>query len=128
MKKLKKIARRMRARAAALRQLGPSYSPLLATVLQEVAEHLSPRSETEPFFAPSKGPQIGEESPLAMLMGEFCKALRSEQMTVLMQTLTMEQKILFMEMAELVYPAATKPSSAESSVDEHGFPWKGTDA
>lgn len=46
----------------------------------------------------------GTPTPLAMLLGEFYKSLRPEQMGALMQTLDMAQKIMFMEIVNLVSP------------------------
>lgn len=46
----------------------------------------------------------GGSSSLAMLIGEFYKSLRPDQMGALMQTLDMAQKIMFMEIVNLVKP------------------------
>jgi hypothetical protein len=48
--------------------------------------------------------QLGEAAPLPMLLGEFYQSLRQEQMNVLMQTLDMAQKIMFMEIVNLAKP------------------------
>ena len=48
--------------------------------------------------------QLGEASPLSMLIGEFYQSLRQDQLSVLMQTLDMAQKIMFMEIVNLVRP------------------------
>lgn len=48
--------------------------------------------------------QLGEGNPLAMLLGEFYQSLRQEQLGVLMQTLDMGQKIMFMEIVNHVRP------------------------
>ena len=48
--------------------------------------------------------QLGEASPLSMLIGEFYQSLRQDQLGVLMQTLDMAQKIMFMEIVNLVRP------------------------
>ena len=48
--------------------------------------------------------QLGEATPLAMLLGEFYQSLRQDQLGVLMQTLDMAQKIMFMEVVNLVRP------------------------
>lgn len=48
--------------------------------------------------------QLGEAAPLPMLLAEFYQSLRQEQMTVLMQTLDMGQKIMFMEIVNLAKP------------------------
>lgn len=52
--------------------------------------------------------QLGEASPLAMLIGEFYQSLRPDQMGTLMQTLDMAQKIMFMEIVNLVKPPEQK--------------------
>lgn len=46
----------------------------------------------------------GNPTPLAMLISEFYQSLRQEQLGVLMQSLDMAQKILFMEIVNLVKP------------------------
>ena len=48
--------------------------------------------------------QLGEATPLAMLIGDFYQSLRPEQINTLMQTLEMAQKIMFMEIVNLVRP------------------------
>jgi regulator of replication initiation timing len=48
--------------------------------------------------------QLGEAAPLPMLLAEFYQSLRPDQMNVLMQTLEMGQKIMFMEIVNLVKP------------------------
>lgn len=50
----------------------------------------------------------GSQSPLAMLLGEFYNSLRPEQMGALMQTLDMGQKMMFMEIVNLVRPPEPK--------------------
>jgi hypothetical protein len=50
------------------------------------------------------GQQLGEGAPLPMLIGEFYQSLRPDQMGVLMQSLDMAQKILFMEIVNMVRP------------------------
>lgn len=47
---------------------------------------------------------LGEASPVQMLLGEFYQSLRQDQLGVLMQTLDMAQKIMFMEIVNLVRP------------------------
>jgi len=49
------------------------------------------------------------ETPLAMLLGEFYKSIRPDQMGALMQMLDMAQKIMFMEIVNLITP----PEKAE---------------
>jgi hypothetical protein len=46
----------------------------------------------------------GGPSPLAQLIGEFYQSLRNDQLGVFMQTLDMGQKIMFMEIVNLVKP------------------------
>lgn len=46
----------------------------------------------------------GAASPLAMLFNEFYQSLRQDQMGALMQTLDMAQKIMLMEIVQLVNP------------------------
>jgi hypothetical protein len=48
--------------------------------------------------------QLGEAAPLPMLLGEFYQSLRQDQMGVIMQALDMAQKIMFMEIVNLVRP------------------------
>jgi hypothetical protein len=50
------------------------------------------------------GGQLGEGAPLPMLLGEFYQSLKQEQLGVLMQTLDMAQKIMFMEIVNMVRP------------------------
>ncbi len=52
--------------------------------------------------------QPGNASPLGMLLGEFYQSLRQDQMEALMQTLDMAQKIMFMEIVNLVRPPEQK--------------------
>ena len=48
--------------------------------------------------------QLGEAAPLPMLIGEFYQSLRQDQMGALMQLLDMAQKIMFMQIVDLVRP------------------------
>jgi len=48
--------------------------------------------------------QLSEGNPLGMLIGEFYHSLRQEQLGVLMQTLDMGQKMMFMEIVNMVRP------------------------
>ena len=48
--------------------------------------------------------QLGAASSLSMLIGEFYQSLRQDQLSVLMQTLDMAQKIMFMEIVNMVRP------------------------
>ena len=56
------------------------------------------------FGADKSGQQLGEGAPLPMLIGEFYQSLRPDQMGVVMQTLDMAQKIMFMEIVNMVRP------------------------
>jgi len=53
-----------------------------------------------------EGPAGGGSSPLAILISEFGNSLRSDQIGVLMNTLDMGQKIMFMEIMNTVKGAA----------------------
>ena len=55
------------------------------------------------------GGQLGEGSPLPMLLAEFYQSLKQEQLGVLMQTLDMAQKIMFMEIVNMVRPPDKGP-------------------
>lgn len=59
--------------------------------------------------------QLGEAAPLPMLLGEFYQSLRQEQMNVLMQTLDMGQKIMFMEIVNLAKPKEPQQGQSSSS-------------
>src|SRR5438128_2733133 len=59
--------------------------------------------------------QGGEPSPLAMLISEFYTSLRPDQVGSLMQTLDMAQKILFMEIVNLVKPPGQKDGGGGGS-------------
>jgi hypothetical protein len=50
----------------------------------------------------------GSPTPLAGLLGDFYTSLRQDQLGVLMQTLDMGQKIMFMEIVNLVKPPEQK--------------------
>ena len=52
--------------------------------------------------------QLGEGAPLPMLIVEFYQSLRQDQMGTLMQMLDMAQKILFMEIVNMVKPPEPK--------------------
>lgn len=52
--------------------------------------------------------QQSAASPLAMLLGEFFNSLRDEQKGALMQLLDMSQKMMFMEIVNLVRPSEQK--------------------
>ena len=55
------------------------------------------------FAAESSGSQqLGEGSPLALLINEFQSSIRPDQMQALMQLLDMPQKIMFMEISKMV--------------------------
>jgi hypothetical protein len=51
----------------------------------------------------------GAPTPLAGLLGDFYQSLRQDQLGVLMQTLDMGQKIMFMEIVNLVKPPDQPP-------------------
>lgn len=50
------------------------------------------------------GETAPNESPLALLLGEFYNSLRQDQQAALMQMLDMPQKIMFMEIVNLIRP------------------------
>ena len=54
------------------------------------------------------GEAQGGESPLGMLLAELYKSLRPDQMAALMQIFDMSQKIMFMEISNLVNPPDQK--------------------
>jgi len=63
------------------------------------------------FTAGSEGSgQLGSPAPLPMLLAEFYQSLRQEQLAVLMQALDMGQKIMFMEIVNMVKPPAPSPN------------------
>jgi hypothetical protein len=67
------------------------------------------------FAAGNEGAaQLGEAAPLPMLLAEFYQSLRPDQMTVFMQTLEMGQKIMFMEIVNLVKPKDRPPGQPPS--------------
>lgn len=51
----------------------------------------------------------GSPTPLAMLIAEFYQSLRQDQLGALMQTLDMGQKIIFMEIVNMVKPPEQPP-------------------
>jgi hypothetical protein len=51
----------------------------------------------------------GPSSPLAILMSDFGKSLRPDQINVLMGTLDMAQKLIFFEIMNIVLPNESKP-------------------
>jgi hypothetical protein len=67
--------------------------------------------------------QAGNSS-LAMLLSEFYKSLRPDQMGVVMNTLDMGQKIMFMEIVKMVAPPEQPPgeSSPGASKSTNGAP------
>jgi hypothetical protein len=65
----------------------------------------------------------GQQNPLAMLISEFYQSLRQDQLGVLMQTLDMGQKILFMEIVNLVKPP--EPSQQQGSAPQGARPQGG---
>lgn len=64
--------------------------------------------------------QGGGQTSLAMLLGEFQKSLRPDQIGVLMSTLDMAQKIMFMEIMNLVAPPEQPPNGAAPSLGPSG--------
>lgn len=46
----------------------------------------------------------GDENPLAMLIGDFYRSLRADQMNAFMQMLDMAQKLMFMEIVKMIDP------------------------
>ena len=48
--------------------------------------------------------QLGEAAPLPMLIGDFYQSLRQDQIGALLQMLDMAQKIMFMEIVNMVRP------------------------
>jgi len=62
-----------------------------------------------------EGSATGGASPLAMLIGEFGQSLRQDQIGVLMNTLDMAQKIMFMEIMNMVAPPEQKAPNPASS-------------
>ena len=57
--------------------------------------------------------QLGEATPLAMLIGEFYQSLRPEQANALMQSLDMGQKMMFMEIVNMVRPPDKGPQQGQ---------------
>jgi hypothetical protein len=66
----------------------------------------------------------GSESPLAVLIGDFYTSFRPDQMNALMQIFDMPQKIMFMEIVNLVKPAEPK-ADAPPAGPPPGGPNKG---
>lgn len=71
--------------------------------------------------AGNEGAGEGSPTPLAMLLSEFYQSLRSEQIGVLMQALDIPQKIMFMEIVNLVKP----PDPQQSPPQQGGKPTGG---
>lgn len=65
----------------------------IADVIKRVQGAVRPGAKTTAAAA--------TETPLAMLLQEFSKSLRKDQVEILMGALDMSQKILFMEIANL---------------------------
>lgn len=70
--------------------------------------------------------QAGGATPLAMLIGEFGKSLRSDQVSVLMNTLDMAQKIMFMEIMNMVSPGDGKPGEQKAGGGPASLPSSGS--
>jgi len=71
--------------------------------------------------------QGGGSSSLAMLIAEFYQSLRNDQVQVFMQTLDMAQKVMFMEIVNLVRPPEQKddgkpPSKPAGAASGAPFP------
>lgn len=64
--------------------------------------------------------QQASQSPLGMLIGEFYNSLRSDQMGALMQTLDMAQKMMFMEIVNLVRPPEGKGDGSPAGQAQGG--------
>ena len=62
----------------------------------------------------------GGNSGLAMMIAEFGKSLRQEQIDVLMQTLDMTQKMMFMEIMNSVMAPEGKPAGKPASLPSNG--------
>ena len=56
----------------------------------------------------------GEASPLAMLLSELARSLRPDQMQALMQILDIPQKIMFMQVMEMVVPPEQKEGAEKA--------------
>lgn len=63
--------------------------------------------------AGGEGQGGGGESPLGMLLAELYKSLRQDQMAALMQIFDMSQKIMFMEISNLVNPPEPKAGGGQ---------------
>jgi hypothetical protein len=66
--------------------------------------------------------QLGEASPLSILIGDFYQSLRQDQLGVLMQTLDMAQKMMFMEIVNLVRPPDKGASGPQQGQPPPGGP------
>lgn len=66
--------------------------------------------------------QTGAQSPLAMLLAEFGKSLRQDQISALMGVLDMAQKIMFMEVMNLVASPEKPPGEPGTSVQPRPLP------
>lgn len=64
--------------------------------------------------------QASSNSPLGMLIGEFYNSLRPDQMGALMQTLDISQKMMFMEIVNLVRPPEQKGAGAPAGQGQAG--------
>lgn len=70
------------------------------------------------FAAGNEGAaQLGEAAPLPMLLADFQQSLRQDQMGALMQILDMPQKIMFMEIWNMVKPPEKGPQQGQQ---QHG--------
>jgi hypothetical protein len=66
--------------------------------------------------------QEAGSSALTMLLTDFYSSLRQEQMATLMQTLDMSQKILFMEIANLIKPPDPEDGTQQAQQQPPGPP------
>lgn len=62
------------------------------------------------------GDEPGTPTPLAMLVGEFGRSLRPEQVSVLFGTLDMAQKMMFMEIMNSVAPSPEASAAPQAPV------------
>lgn len=80
----------------------------LADVLAEVIKRLTGSPATA-ATAPTAAIAV-DQAPLAMLIDEFGKLLRTEQIELMTNSLDMKQKILFMEILHMAKTAHTGAS------------------
>jgi hypothetical protein len=66
--------------------------------------------------------QPASQSPLGMLIGEFYNSLRHDQMGALMQMLEIPQKMMFMEIVNMVRPPESKGDGPPGPSGQQGQP------